>query len=216
MARYYRSSYSHLGELGQAAPGSTVVPSAAGEGRYWKVVNISASSGGWTQLSLKEMTDPWIGSDTPTGRSTTIYVAPGVQKPALGAELKPGTSFAAPKTSSVATVSAPNTTSQQNNSSNESSDSKGESFESIASGIASLLNPLATAGVAVYQADQQRKSEKDALKAQQQSLLTAMSSMMMPAQAPTNTGSSNTGLYIVGGLLLAGVVGVGIWAATKK
>jgi hypothetical protein len=39
------------------------------------------------------MTDPWFSRDQPTGRSATVFVAPGVRPPAMGAELPPGRSF---------------------------------------------------------------------------------------------------------------------------
>lgn len=77
----------------KAGPGSAVVPPVAGDGAYWRPVGQSAAGGGWTAVSLREMTDPFIGFDQPTGRTATVFVAPGTRPPGMDAELAPGTSF---------------------------------------------------------------------------------------------------------------------------
>lgn len=87
------------------------------------------------------------------------------------------------------------------------------SFTSVASGIASILTPLAQVGVSIYQTKELQKLEKARMKAEAANQ--AAMAMMMPQQAPVIV-QSNTGLLI--GVVAGGAVMLGllVFMLTRK
>jgi hypothetical protein len=84
-------------------------------------------------------------------------------------------------------------------------------FTNIATGISSILTPLAQVGVSIYQTKQLQKLEKAKMKAE-----AAAQSAMPMFQPPPTVVQSNTGLLIgvlVGGAVLLGLLG---FLLTKK